>query len=166
MRKSRKILDRCCLGFVVFWVVIVQALCMLLLEPHYREFISSIGAFFIPLMSSLGIIFGLLYVFVFKYPTIQELRAKLADVFKKGNIQKDDFDKIAVCITDALENQTEVEYKEEVKILEEKKEIKEKKVELKQIENSIIMDVAKDVQMQKEIANGFKDKVKNSMETY
>ena len=173
MKKNKKLMDKIWLGFCISWIIIVETLCMLLLEPHYRLFIAGTGAFFIPLISSLGIIFWLLYMFVFKFPTIQELKAKLADVFKRGNIQKEDFDKLAVAINDAMETQTKVEIEEEVKVLEEKREIAKKELELKQIETQTILDIAQSVkeikqveEQQKVMKNDIKSKVQSAMEAY
>ena len=173
MKRNKRLMDKIWLGFCISWVVIVEVLCMMLLQEDYRKFIANTGAFFIPLISSLGIIFWLLYIFVFKFPTIQELKAKLADVFKRGNIQKEDFDKIAIAINDAMETQTKVEIEEEVKVLEEKKEIAKKELELKQIETQTILDIAQNIKdmkveenVQKVIKNDIKSKVQSAMEAY
>lgn len=129
-RKNKKFWDYFFLGFMVFWLVLIEVLCIALLEPNYLHFITTIGVFFIPLMSSLGCIIMMLYIFVFKFPTIKDLKNKLAEVYKRDNIHKEDFDIIADGLSKAEQRQKGIEHKEKIEEIQNKKEIQSVKNEL------------------------------------
>lgn len=165
--KKKTIWDRIFLGITVFWVLLLQVMCMLLLEPHYREFITTIGAFFIPLLTAIGIILALLYVFIFKFPTLRDVKNKLADVYKKDNISKDDFDKLAVVLEQSINNQDKVDELKEIEHFEKIKEIEIKKQEIKQIQNETAIAVVKELINENESKNKItNNKVKESLESY
>lgn len=129
-RKNKKFWDYVFLTICVLWAVLIEVLCIALLEPNYLKFITTIGVFFIPLMSSLGCILVLLYIFVFKFPTIKDLKNKLAEVYKRDNIHKEDFDIIAEGLNNAQKRQMGIEKEEKIQEIRDKKEIQEEKNKL------------------------------------
>lgn len=129
-RKNKKFWDYVFLTICVLWAVLIEVLCIALLEPNYLKFITTIGVFFVPLMSSLGCILVLLYIFVFKFPTIKDLKNKLAEVYKRDNIHKEDFDIIAEGLNNAQKRQMGIEKEEKIQEIRDKKEIQEEKNKL------------------------------------
>lgn len=166
MRRSKKFWDRIFLGFFVFWLFIIEIMCLLLLEPNYMVFITTIGIFFIPLISSIGVILGLLYTFIFKFPTIKDVKNRLADVYKRGNIIKEDFDKIAEGLEIALKRQDDYEHTEELKELEKKREIVSEKSKIESEKLSIIKDIAIAKENKSEGRYYKKTEVEKSLESY
>lgn len=129
-RKNKKFWDYIFLTIVVLWAILIEILCIALLEPNYLHFITTIGVFFIPLMSSIGCILVLLYMFVFKFPTIKDLKNKLAEVYKRDNIHKEDFDIIAQGLNNAEKRQKGIEKEEKIQEIRDKKDIQEEKNKL------------------------------------
>lgn len=158
MRKNKKLWDRIFLGFLIFWLIAIEVLTLAMLDPVYLGFITSIGVFFLPLITSIGIIIGLIYFFIMKFPVIQDVKNKLADVYKKGNIQKEHFDKIALGIDEAMNIQKKVEFEEEKEKINEKIELKEikedAKLEIIKRKNEVINNVVKkQIELTTDISN-------------
>lgn len=143
-RKNKKFWDYVFLSICVVWAVLIEVLCIALLEPHYLEFITTIGVFFIPLMSSIECILVLLYLFVFKFPTIKDLKNKLAEVYKRDNIHKEDFDIIAEGLDNAQKRQLGIEKEEKIQEIRDKKEIQQEKNKLIAEKIDIIKNVIND----------------------
>lgn len=147
MKNNKKLIEYIFLGFLVFWILAIETLTVLIVEPSYLKFITNQGVFFLPLLATLGLLFITLYIFVFKYPVIKDVKNKLADVYKKGNIDKADFDKIADGIDTAIKNQSKIEFENKVEELKEINEIKQIKVEQKlkeaEIKKEIVENTAK-----------------------
>lgn len=159
-RKNKKFWDYIFLTILVLWLILIEILCIALLEPNYLHFITTIGVFFIPLMSSLGCIIGLLYIFVFKFPTIKDLKNKLAEVYKRDNIHKADFDIIADGLNKAEERQKGIEHKEKIEEIQNKKEIQQVKNELVAEKVDIIKKV-----MENQISKPIEVKKKSKFDT-
>lgn len=166
MKKNKKFWDKVFLAISIFWVICVEIFCLLLLEPNYMQFIVSIGAFFIPFISTTAIIFWLLYIFIFKFPVIKDVKNKLADVYKKGNIEKEHFDKIAEGLDIAIKNQTTIEHIEELEELKQKQEIIEQKQINKTAELQSTLEIVKEIEKVKTEQSNFKEQVKNNINSF
>lgn len=162
---KRKIIEYIFLSFLCFWITAIEVLTVLIVEPKYLNFIVNQGVFFLPLLASLGIIFLLLYIFVFKFPTIQDIKNKANDVEKNNNIKTEYYNQISDILKKAQNEQNKIEHQEKIEILENKIEIKQLKNEAKIEELKVKTEIASTInnaiieQKQIEKKDDFKEKM-------
>lgn len=170
-RQNRKLFDKLWLSFFVFWMFVIEILCLLLLEPTYLLFITTVGVFFIPLISSIGVIIGLLYWFIFRFPNLKTLRRYTSDVYKNQNMTTNAHNEICTVIDKFIDEQRIKESEERVE--EQKIQIEKEQFEakLKQIEIETVKQLVTDSSIKKEeVLNNensdFRQKVQETLKRY
>lgn len=141
MKKNKKLLDKVFMWIWILWFVLVESLFFSMFDKTFNEFITTIGVFFIPLMSAVGVILFLIWFFIFKYNDLHSLKKLNGDVYKQGNSQLEVFNKIASEIDKGIGVQIHKEYEELKEKASQIAELEKEKVTLKKIKEEVKVDI-------------------------
>lgn len=169
MKNNKKIWDKIFMWVWIFWFVLVESLFFAMFDETFNNFITTIGVFFIPLMSTIGVILFLIWFFIFKYTDLRTLKKINGDVYKQGNSTLETFNKIATEIDKGIDIQTKKQFLDLKEQAQQIAEIEKEKQEIKTLKEeakiAIIKKTAKEEAIKK-INNEVKNEWKKGFESY
>lgn len=151
MKNNKRFWDKFFLVFFILMGCATQTFCILLIDHTFLQFITTIGVFFIPFCSSLTCIIGLIWFFVFRFPELKDTKAHLSHVYKKGNVDTQDFNKIGIEIDNGIKNQREIEYQEQVQKIDQKQKLFFQKRKKNKWKNREILEIYETIEKDNDI---------------
>lgn len=166
MKKNKKMLDKIFMWIWILWFIMVESFFFAMFDEKFNKFITTIGTFFIPLMSSIGIILFLIWLFVFKHVDLRILKKMNSDVYKNQNSTLETFNKIASEIDIGIKKQDELEHQELKEKVTQEIEIKTEKENFKKIKDETKIEILKKIQGDINEKKSFKQEIKSSFDSY